>query len=74
MRMARLRGDGTSYYHIVSRVIQKQMLLDDVEKERFRKLMPTLGDGMTFLLTGHFWMHLGQLSAWRRACGMPPLF
>jgi putative transposase len=39
MRMPRLRGDGTSYYHIVSRVIERQMLLDDVEKERFRKLM-----------------------------------
>lgn len=42
--------------------------------EGFRQMMPTVGDGLTFLLTGHIWMHVGQLSAWRRACGMPALF
>lgn len=42
--------------------------------EGFRQMMPTIGEGLTFMLTGHLWMHVGQLSAWRRACGMPALF
>ena len=42
--------------------------------EQFRQMMPTVGDGLAFILASHFAMHLGQLSAWRRACGMPPTF
>ncbi len=49
-------------------------LAAEMPDEGFRKLMPTVGDGLTFILNGHITMHLGQLSAWRRACGMPPLF
>lgn len=33
---------------------------------------PTTGDLLSFILTMHEAMHLGQLSAWRRAMGMPP--
>ncbi|MEO0529489.1 MAG: DinB family protein [Planctomycetota bacterium] len=36
--------------------------------------LPTLGDFLTYSMTGHFASHLGQLSAWRRAKGRPPLF
>lgn len=36
--------------------------------------LPTLGDFLTYSMTGHFATHLGQLSAWRRAMGRPPLF
>lgn len=50
------------------------MLADAMPHEGFRKMMPTVADGLTFTLTAHFWMHIGQLSAWRRACGMPPSF
>lgn len=42
--------------------------------EGFREMMPTVGDGVTFILTGHLAVHTGQLSAWRRAIGMKPLF
>ena len=38
MRMARIAEAG-GYYHIVSRVIDRQMLFDDNEKERFRDLL-----------------------------------
>jgi hypothetical protein len=41
---------------------------------RTRDLLPTLQDGVTFLLTGHLGGHLGQLSSWRRMIGMPPMF
>ncbi len=39
MRTARIIGRGSSYYHCMSRVIERRMLLSMDEKERFRKLM-----------------------------------
>jgi hypothetical protein len=37
---------------------------------RFRELMPTVGAAVNFMLGGHLQMHLGQVSAWRRAMGL----
>ena len=37
-------------------------------------LLPTLGDFLAYSMTGHTSSHLGQVSAWRRADGRPPLF
>ncbi len=54
--------------------ISAEALAAQMPDEGFRKMMPTVGDGLTFLINGHITMHIGQLSAWRRACGMPPLF
>jgi len=39
-----------------------------------KEMLPTVRDGVSFLLTGHLGVHLGQLSAWRRMVGLPPLF
>ena len=39
--------------------------------EKMRPYWPTLGDGVFYLVTAHDAAHLGQLSAWRRAMGMP---
>ncbi|MEO1496033.1 MAG: DinB family protein [Planctomycetota bacterium] len=36
--------------------------------------LPTVGDFLTYSMAGHTATHLGQLSAWRRAAGRPPLF
>ena len=36
-----------------------------------QKIWPTVGDALVFLLTAHDATHLGQLSAWRRALGLP---
>ena len=38
---------------------------------RMRELFPTLGAMLNFYLSGHAQMHLGQVSAWRRAMGLP---
>jgi hypothetical protein len=38
---------------------------------RLRELFPKLGAAINFYLVGHVQVHLGQLSAWRRAMGMP---
>ena len=39
-----------------------------------RQGLPTIGDAVAFLLTGHPGLHLGQLSIWRRMVGFAPLF
>lgn len=37
---------------------------------RMRELFPTIGAAVNFYLSGHSQVHLGQISAWRRAMGM----
>ena len=39
MRTARLFGDGVSYYHCTSRVVDKKYIFSDYEKTVFRKMM-----------------------------------
>jgi len=39
--------------------------------ERWRGMHPRIGDMLVTLMVKHESMHLGQLSAWRRAMGMP---
>jgi hypothetical protein len=41
---------------------------------RMTDALPTVQDGVAFLLTGHLGVHLGQLSTWRRMIGLPHLF
>ena len=41
---------------------------------RLKEGLPTVRDAVAFLLTGHLGVHLGQLSAWRRMIGLPPMF
>ncbi len=40
----------------------------------FEKELPTVADMAGFLMVAHLAIHLGQLSAWRRATGKAPLF
>jgi hypothetical protein len=37
----------------------------------FKEELPALGDMLLNLITAHPMLHLGQLSAWRRAMGLP---
>ncbi len=39
MRVARILGEGEAFYHILSRIVDRRLILDDAEKERFRSLM-----------------------------------
>lgn len=48
--------------------------LSNPAPERMRAAFATLGSMLAGLMTGHFGSHLGQLSAWRRAMGMPSAF
>lgn len=38
--------------------------------EGFRQRFPTVGHTLIYTMVGHEQMHLGQLSTWRRVCGM----
>ncbi len=38
---------------------------------RMREIFPTVGIAVNFLCNNHIMMHLGQVSAWRRAAGLP---
>jgi hypothetical protein len=49
-------------------------LLKTPAPERMRKMFPTVGHMLLGLMTSHYAVHLGQLSAWRRAMGLPSAF
>ncbi len=49
----------------------EKLLAANPSEGRMRELFPTLGGMLNFYLVGHVQMHLGQVSAWRRAMGLP---
>lgn len=60
MRVPRIKEPDGGFYHVLDRVVDRQMVLDDNEKERFRRLMRAAAtfsgvDVLTFsCLTNHF--------------------
>lgn len=46
----------------------------DVQFEALQKAFPKRGELVANLMTAHEALHLGQLSAWRRASGRKPMF
>ena len=46
-------------------------LTEPTDPDRLADRFPTAGDLLTHLLTTHDAVHWGQLSAWRRAAGLP---
>jgi uncharacterized damage-inducible protein DinB len=49
-------------------------MLNQPGPERLRDRFPTVGSMLVGLMTSHHASHNGQLSAWRRALGLPPVF
>ncbi len=47
------------------------LLAPNPTEGRMRELFPTIGAALNFYLGGHVQNHLGQMSAWRRAMGLP---
>jgi hypothetical protein len=64
MRAARIIGEGMSYYHGMSRVIERAFVLNDDEKERFRILLRKTASfsGVTVLT---------HLESWGESWGSP---
>lgn len=42
MRIARIKGEGTCYYHCMSRIIEGRYVMDHRGRERFRTIMRAL--------------------------------
>jgi len=59
-RVARLAAD-----------VAPERLAAENPNEFLRPGLPTVGDMLTFMMTSHESIHLGQHSAWRRVKGMP---
>ncbi len=51
-------------------IVNKEYLKED-KKWRFNNYLPSVLDCTIFMCLNHESMHLGQLSAWRRAMGLP---
>ena len=51
-------------------VVSQDVLEKPLPRESMRSLFPTVLDGVAFEMTDHEAIHLGQLSAWRRAMGV----
>lgn len=50
-----------------------ELLAEPHAIESLRQALPTKGDLLAHLMTTHPTLHLGQLSAWRRLQGLPPV-
>jgi DinB superfamily len=48
-------------------------LKDPLPDEKTREILPTLGDALLQTVCAHTAFHAGQLAAWRRAIGRPPV-
>jgi uncharacterized damage-inducible protein DinB len=56
------------------RKLTEEDLAQPTQNERMRKFMPQMGDVITGLMSTHESYHIGQLSGWRRAMGLPRVF
>lgn len=55
---------------VLSQPIDPELMAKPNPFEPIRATLPTTRDLISYLLTGHVGIHLGQLSAWRRTCGI----
>lgn len=72
--LATLREKFYAGYHVAFTAVAAapdELLLQPHPDEARRENFPTLGATAGFYLGGHVMTHLGQLSAWRRAMGLP---
>jgi hypothetical protein len=53
--------------------MEEDGLAQPLPDERYRHIFPTIGHALLHILTAHAAVHVGQVSVWRRAFGLPPL-
>ncbi|MBX3389596.1 MAG: hypothetical protein KF691_09095 [Phycisphaeraceae bacterium] len=63
------RGYDGAFDRLVS--LDDALLQRPTPDERYRQHFPTVGVALTFMLTSHVMMHMGQVSTWRRCFGLP---
>jgi len=71
-KAALLEAYEAAYLRIVEAVrsASAESFAREFPNPRLRPLLPTVGVAMVHILTSHQGVHLGQLSAWRRALGL----
>lgn len=57
---------------LLPNIPEETWLTENPFEGRFRDLFPTVGLAVNFLMGSHQMVHLGQISAWRRAIGLGP--
>jgi hypothetical protein len=57
-------------FSAVAALAPAELVNADNPKEQSRPSFPTVGDVVAYFMTTHEAMHLGEISAWRRAMGM----
>ncbi len=72
-KAALLEAYEKNYLRIVAAIkaAGPEALAREFPNPKLRPTLPTVGVAMVHILTSHQGLHLGQLSAWRRAQGMP---
>jgi hypothetical protein len=70
----RITAGGRAGFRSVAAAATPEQLGRRTTNPYTKDALPTVQDGVAFLLTGHLGVHLGQLSSWRRMIELPPLF
>jgi len=66
-------ADGSSRLRAILLATDESRLRDPLPDEKAREILPTLGDALLQVVSAHTAFHAGQLAAWRRAIGRPPV-
>ncbi len=65
--------DAATRLRAVLLATDESRLKDPLPDEKTREILPTLGDALLQVVSAHTAFHAGQLAAWRRAIGRPPV-
>lgn len=63
--------DATEKLRMAIAALSNDQLESPLPDEDYRKTLPTLGHALTHILIGHASIHVGQLTVWRAAMGLP---
>jgi len=66
-------ADAAERLRTVLLATDESRLKDPLPDEKAREILPTLGDALLQVVSAHTAFHAGQLAAWRRAIGRPPV-
>ncbi len=66
-------GDAQARIHQAAERLDDAHLDAPFPDESYREVFPTIRHALTQVLVGHTANHVGQVSVWRRAMGLPPM-
>ncbi len=69
--LSRTFKEGNEAAAALLRELGEEALKQPVQLERWQEGMPVSGMALGYIMLAHQGIHLGQISAWRRACHLP---